>query len=448
MMSRIRLWLDTLRTSLWFVPTLIVLASVVLAHGLLALDASLPADWWKTLPGLGGLRDVRINGAVTMLQMIGGSMITIAGVVFSITIAAITLAAGQYTSRVLRNFIRDRANQAVLGAFLGIFVFCVLVMRSVSTGSMSGQAPPLTMLMALVLAFLGIGLLIFFIHHIVLSLQAASVVAAIARDALPSIDRHFPERFAPVDEDEKDVRWPEGAVPTMVHALRSGYVTGIDVAALTDSAVACDGLVHVRRAAGMFVAEGEVLAELHGPNPVDEAVIRSMQGAWSYANQRTLANDPGYGVRQLVDVALMALSPGINQTTTCVMCVNWLGVMLLRMSERRFPPRWHAHENVVRVVTNAYGIAEFIDQAFNQIRQQANGNLAVLKRMLEVLLALAESEGKRVVRQPILLQADAIEDQVRRKIAWPPDRTVLESLLTDIRRRLGVDRSAHAASDR
>lgn len=113
MMSRFRLWLDALRTSLWFIPTLIVLGAIVLAYGLLAVDAALPPGWWKPVEWLHPVMDVRIRGASAMLQLIGGSIITITGVVFSITIAAVTLAAGQYTSRVLRNFIRDRANQAV-----------------------------------------------------------------------------------------------------------------------------------------------------------------------------------------------------------------------------------------------------------------------------------------------------------------------------------------------
>jgi uncharacterized membrane protein len=151
MMSRVRLWLDRLRTSLWFVPTLVVLGSVVLAYGLLALDAALPPHWWKPVGWLDPLMDVRIRGATSMLQMIGSSIITVAGVVFSITIAVFTLAAGQYTSRVLRNFIRDRANQTVLGVFLGVFVYCVLVLRSLSGASPADHALALALLMALVL---------------------------------------------------------------------------------------------------------------------------------------------------------------------------------------------------------------------------------------------------------------------------------------------------------
>jgi uncharacterized membrane protein len=439
MMSRIRLWLDALRTSLWFVPSLIVLAAVVLAYGLLALDAALPPNWWKPIAWLDPVMDVRIRGATAMLLMIGSSIITIAGVVFSITIAAFTLAAGQYTSRVLRNFIRDRANQAVLGAFLGIFVYCVLVLRSLSGASPADHAPALAMLMALALAFLGIGVLIFFIHHIVLGLQAANVVAAIARDALPSIDWHFPDRFEQPEQENVDLRRPEGNYRARVHASRSGYVTGIDLDALVDRAEACNGLVRVRRRPGMFVAEGEVLAELQTPQPVDEGQLQTLRGAWSFATQRTLENDPGYGLRQLVDVALKALSPGVNETTTGVMCVNWLGVMLLRMAGRRFASQIMVRGQCIRVVTNAPRLGGFIDLAFDQIRQNAAGNVAVLLRQLEVLLALAESDGGRLVRQPILRQANAIQALMERSIDWEPDRESLVKLLDKLHERLGAE---------
>lgn len=143
-MHRLRLWLDTLRTKL------VVCAHAdragrggALANAMLALDVALPYGWWRGVKGLNQILDVRISGATAMLQIVGGSIITIAGVVFSITIAAVTLASGQYTSRVLRNFVRDRANQTVLGSFLGIFVYCVFILRSLSGLSAKGRPRPL-----------------------------------------------------------------------------------------------------------------------------------------------------------------------------------------------------------------------------------------------------------------------------------------------------------------
>lgn len=437
MMYRLRLGLDRLRTSLWFVPALIVLGALLLAYGMLFLDAHLPPAWWTRSALLKHILDVRLAGASSILQAIGGSIITIAGVVFSITIAAMTLAAGQYTSRVLRNFIRDRANQAVLGIFLGIFVYCLSIMRSLSGVGSDSHAPPLAMLMTFVLAFIGIATLIFFIHHISLGLQATNVVAAIARDALPSIDRHFPDRFEPPGQDATGLVNPSGGCRQHVRADCSGYVTGIDLAALVSVGDALDGLVRVWRGPGRFVAEGEVVAEWQGDARIDEDALARIRAAWSYATQRTLENDPGYGLRQLVDVALKALSPGVNETTTGIMCVNWLGVILLRMAGRRFPAQFCTSDTHVRVLTHAPRLGDYIALAFDQIRQNAAGNTAILMRLLEVLQALAESPGAGAARQPILRQAAAIETLVETSIDWAPDREPMRQALDQLRQALG-----------
>lgn len=437
-MYRLRLWLDNLHTSLWFVPSLIVIGSMLLAYAMLTIDASLPQQWWKDAEGFTALLDVRIGGAMATLQAIGGSIITIAGVVFSITIAAMTLAAGQYTSRVLRNFIRDRGNQSVLGIFLGIFVYCLLIMRSLSGISDNSHAPPVAMLMSLVLAVVGVATLIYFIHHVALSLQATRIVATIAEDALPSIDRHFPDRFEP-PEDDVGLTRPDGGHRLTLRSHHNGYVTGIDFADLIKAADGCDALVRVFRGPGRFVTEGEAIAEVCSAAKLTDHVIDELRNAWSFSAQRTVENDPGYGLRQLVDVAIKSLSPALNDTTTGVMCVNWIGVVLVRMSGRRLPPQVLAGDKTIRVLTNAWRMGDFIDLGFDQIRRNAAGNVAILKRILEVLLTLADSTGARVCKEPSLRQADAIESLYENTVSWAPDREVLRELIWFLRESLGVE---------
>lgn len=441
-MYRLRLWIDRLRTSLWFVPSLLVVLSIALAYGVLAIDASLPQKWWKDATGLTALFDVRIGGAMATLQSIGGSIITIAGVVFSITIAAMTLASGQYTSRVLRIFIRSRSNQVVLGIFLGIFVYCLLIMRSLSGISDNSHAPPVAMLMSLVLALVGIGSLIYFIHHIALSLQATRVVATIAEGALPSIERHFPDRLEPPEENEVELEAPPDGHRTAIRSHRNGYITGIDYGELIRRTDECDGMARIFHSPGFFVTEGEVLAEIQSGEALEESMLDGMLDAWSFSSQRTLENDPGYGIRQLVDVALKALSPGVNETTTGVMCVNWIGVILVRMSGRRLPPQIRSSEQRIRVLTNAPRMADFIHLGFDQIRQTAPGNVAILRRQLEVLLTLSTGPGARVCKKAVLVQAEAIEAMLDPGIAWPPDRQPLEELVDAIRHALGVESDA------
>lgn len=447
MMTRIRLWLDALRTSLWFVPGLIVLGAVVMAYALLALDGWLPGEWWQSIPWLDRLLDVGVDGARVMLQVIGGSMMTVVGVVFSITIAALTLASNQYTSRVLRNFIRDRANQAVLGSFLGIFIYCLLVMRSLSGLHVGSHAPPVALLMALVLAFTAVALLIFFIHHMAMGLQVSHIVVSIAHESLRAVDRHC--------LDSGDAQARAGAVDVAqsqgtghpVYADDSGYVVGVDHEALMDIATRAEGHVRVIRGNGDFVTRGERIAELHTPVEDVEDAQAALADAWAYGHQRTLENDPGFGMRQLVDVAMKALSPAVNETTTGLMCVNWLGVILERLVRCRLPPRVQVRDEQVRLIADYPSMADFLALGFDQIRQNAVGNVAILKRQMEVLELLVRADSEQLYRLPLAHQVDAVVAQMEASVAWPPDLEPLRDQTERLRQLLAPRRRAALVPD-
>ena len=176
-MVQLRTLLIQLRSSLWFLPTLIVLGSGALAIAFIEIDSRVSLKLLTNFPRLFG---AGAEGSRGMLTSIAGSMITVAGVTFSITIVALSQASSQYSSRVLRNFMRDRGNQAVLGVFLGIFTYCLLVLRAIRGGDEGGFVPSLSVFGALILALVAIGFLIFFIHHAASSLQASNVIAAAA----------------------------------------------------------------------------------------------------------------------------------------------------------------------------------------------------------------------------------------------------------------------------
>jgi uncharacterized membrane protein len=183
------LWTD-LRSSFWFVPAVIVCAAVTLALALIETDRMLVQDVGERWPRLFGAGAAGSRG---MLSTIAGSMITVAGVVFSITIVSLSLAASQYSSRVLRNFMRDRTNQTVLGVFVGIFAYCLVVLRTIRGGDEGAFVPALAVLVAVALAFAGIAFLIFFIDHIGSSIQASQIIATVAKETLEAVDHLFPE---------------------------------------------------------------------------------------------------------------------------------------------------------------------------------------------------------------------------------------------------------------
>ncbi len=177
MLMKLHHWWQEKRSSFWFVPALMVLDAVVLATVLITVDATVDlhaVERWPLVFGAGAA------GARGLLTAVAGSMITVAGVVFSITLVALSLTSSQYTSRVIRNFMRDRVNQIVLGVFVGIFAYCLVVLRTIHGGDEGAFVPALAVLAGLILAFVGIAFLIYFIHYISMSIQASSIIARAA----------------------------------------------------------------------------------------------------------------------------------------------------------------------------------------------------------------------------------------------------------------------------
>ena len=191
-MSRLQRWWLDLNSSLWFVPTAMVLAAMLLAYGLVEYDNLFATDWTKRHPLLFG---AGADGARGMLSAIAGSMITVAGLIFSLTLSTLAQVSSQYTSRLLRNFMRDRTNQVVMGFFVGIFVYCLIVLRTIRGGDEGAFVPSIAVTFALLLALVSIGMLIAFIHHIAASIQAANLVAGAADETQKLLDKLFPKNI-------------------------------------------------------------------------------------------------------------------------------------------------------------------------------------------------------------------------------------------------------------
>src|SRR5665811_997101 len=191
-MNKFRQLWSTLRSSFWFVPSLIVVLSVALAVALIEADSTgsdrLLAQWPR-LFGAGA------QGARAMMSTIAGSMMSVVGVTFSMILVVLALASSQYTSRILRNFMRSRVTQAVLGIFAGIFTYCLIVLRTIRSGDEGAFVPNLAVFFGFVMALVGVGTLMFFIHHIASSIQASSIIASIAEETNATIDLLFPEKL-------------------------------------------------------------------------------------------------------------------------------------------------------------------------------------------------------------------------------------------------------------
>jgi len=259
---KIKFLIGNLRASFWFIPSLIVAASISLALGLIEVDASAGHDWlarWPRLFGSGAA------GARGMLSTIAGSMMTVVGMTFSMTLVTLALASSQYTSRILRNFMSDRATQIVLGTFAGIFTYCLIVLRTVRGGDDSEFIPSLAVSMGVVLALGGVGILIFFVHHIASAIQASNIISSVSEETLEAVDRLFPQKVgneAAVDDPAPAEQALRGRAWQGVAAHRNGYIQGVDVQAFLDLAREHHTIVRMEQAVGRFVVEGTLLVSV------------------------------------------------------------------------------------------------------------------------------------------------------------------------------------------
>ncbi len=444
-MKRLKLVWSNLQGSFWFVPSLIVALSIGLAVALIETDATGTQPWMARWPRVFG---AGAAGARGMLSTIAGSMMTVVGVTFSMTLVTLALASSQYTSRILRNFMGDRVTQVVLGIFAGIFTYCLIVLRTIRGGDTGGYIPSLAVSFGVVLAIGGISVLIFFIHHIASSIQASSIIAAVAEETLAAVDRLFPEHLGdgPVDDDEaplplssRDLTWQ------IVPATGNGYIQGVDNAALLDLAREHRTVVRMERGIGQFVVHGTPLASLAQPGQVGSATIAAVQAIYAVGRHRTVEQDCAFGIRQIVDVALRALSPGINDTTTAVMCVDYLTAILARLASRTIPCSHRYEGGDLRVITIGPTFAGLAAESFDQIRSSAEGNVAILLRMLgalDTIASVTEGPSRRLVLRDHM---QWIAESADRTIASPHDRARFESRLVSVRAALEADASVSAS---
>jgi uncharacterized membrane protein len=372
-----------LRNSLWFIPGLWVIGAGLLAFAMTWLD-SVTQDLNRSLPLVfGGGPD----GARSVLSSIAGSTITVAGVTFSITIVALQLASSQFSPRVLRDFMRDRVSQSVLGSFIGAFFYALLVLRSIRSADETGPefVPSLSVTTAIVLAILAVVMLIYFIHHISTRIQVSSIVAGIAS----ATERAFEGQR--VDDGDGGARHhrshtePPDGESGNVAAGHSGYLQLVDRDGLLELARELDLVLRLEVAPGDWVQRGAPVISVWPAASGSEHLSRRLNGCLTYGPERSLDQDPAFGLRQLVDVAVKALSPGINDPTTARDCIRRVTQVLVAAGRAGQPVTHHADdEGRLRLVERGRGFAQLVSLGFDEIRHHG-------ARIPEVAIALGDA---------------------------------------------------------
>jgi uncharacterized membrane protein len=377
-----------------------------------------------------------------MLSAIASSMITVAGVVFSVTIVALSLAASQYSPRVLRSFMADRPTQMVLGVFVGAFAYCLVVLRTVRGGE-EEFVPPFAVLGGIVLAFVAIGFLVFFIHHLAASIQASSILARIAGGTMAALEDLFPDEMGEeVDEGAQDTAAAAAGAWTPVPAGKSGYIVSLDDQALLAFARRRGRVVRMALAVGDFAVRDQPLAWLEGSQAVDEQATAALNRCYSFGRQRTIEQDAAFGVQQMVDVGLKALSPGINDQSTAVVCIDRPSEVLVRLARRRIETPCRRDENALRVIAIGPSFADLVGLAFSDLRESGGGKPVILNRLLWSLERIAAEAPNRDRRAVLAAEAERIVECATRALAAPHER---EQVLGRAARALHVLRDATAA---
>jgi len=347
--------------------------------------------------------------AQTILSTIASSIMTVVSIIFAILLMTLTLASTQFSPRILVSFVRDRSTQWTLGIFLGTFCFCIAALPAVRSQP-HPFVPVATVLTAMSLAVLCVGWLIFFINHISQSISVNHIVDRIARETELVVDDLMPNPRGPSERPEHATPFRE-ARERLIVSPRSGYIRFIDAAYLVECAKSYGVQIVLARRVGHFVPAGVPIMRVAEAGRVTPECEVRILSAFDIGPARTLQQDVEFGVIQIVDVALRAISPAINDPSTAISCIDQLSRIIIRFATRT-PPRTylHAPPHVLRVVLPWIDFEGLLDTAFEQIRHYSKNDIAVSLRLIRAFEDIASVELRPNELQSLVRRARRVVD--------------------------------------
>lgn len=429
------IWLD-IRASFWFLPSLMIIAAIILAFDLQLLEKLVSVDT-DFLYGFFFL--LGADGARSFLSTIAAATITIASITFSITIVVLNLASTQFGPRLIRNFREDRDIQAVLGFFTATFIYCLLVLRSIGSEGPGEALPTIAVLFATVLAIANVWVLIFFIHHIAKSIQVEEVISAVSNELFEKVDAFFSEeaklhehiRFP--DKETESIEDLEKFYTYPLKAAKRGYMHCVEYQRLFSLSEKNDITLKIFCRAGDHVLQNQTLAMIYSKDIFAPEKSDKFLQSFIISRQRTPLQDVEYSINQLVEIAVRALSPGVNDPFTAVACIDRLGSAISHIFTKDMPPSSLYNENnklrIERKVVDSLGI---VDACFNQIRQNGYSVVAVATRLMETLTKIAEQSRIPEHRQALYKHANDIYVTSSSKFSSKRDREDLFERYKDL----------------
>lgn len=409
--SFLRNYFFRLRSSYWFLPSLMAFGAILLSVASVTIDTKIGSSW---IDDFSWLYANKPDGARSLLSTIAGSMITVAGVTFSITIVSVTAAAGRFGPRILTNFMGDRGNQVTLGVFIATFIYCLMILRVVRAPEETGVSlflpqndpsgafvPHISILLAILLALASIGVLIYFIHHVTESIHISNVTARIGR----SLERQIDSVIAAEKEGDRERGLRSGRQESQeleeivaqvaeqgvgIRLDQRGYVEQIDGKKILEIAAKHDVTVLILRSPGDFVSYGADVMRVWPPARLGREGREELRTALDLSPQRTSAQDLLFPVDELIEIAIIALSPGINDPYTALTALEWLGSGLLHALEIPKPdPYRYDQEDTLRVILPRLDWVDLVDHVFDRLRPHVVRDPVVARRATELIEEIA-----------------------------------------------------------
>ena len=417
----VKIW-SSINASYWFFPALFSILAVALAFTTIWLDRNGFAEFLNRMQFV---TMARPNGAANMLTVIAGSMIGVASTVFSITIAAVAYASGNYGPRLLTNFMEDRGNQVSLAVFIGTFVYSVTVLRTVRAADeattnpapdetiLPGFVPQLSLLTAFILTMISVAVLVYFLNHIPSSIRINTVLEGIGRRLMNEIERIYPKAQTHTTE----MKTPIGLV---VPAREPGYIQVIDYEGLDSLAKREKGTLKLAVRAGDFVQDGRPLAYWAGDDREDR-MGEEVRNYFALGGMRTPAQDLHFLIDELAEIGMRALSPGINDPFTAITAMHWLGAATHDIAKRDLLRRFGDAEDADqdRLILLDDDFEHYLARGFGAMRSAvAASRTATLVEFDTLATMMIDIEDESRL-QAIVKEADLLFAQTREKLSGP-----------------------------
>lgn len=435
---------EIIRTSFWFLPAVLILAGTAFAQVSLYWDEIFFESGSHNLPRwlfTGGADSAR-----TILSVVASSMATAISLVTSMTMVTFTLASSQYGPRLLRNFIAAQKSQLILGMFMASFIFSITILRVIKSTEETNYVPEISVTISVILGVISFVLLIYLIHYVAVSLRVEMLVASVSDELIRSVERVFPDEIETgglsrdelYEMDEQKISELKNYGCIHLTADKGGYIQSVNYDELADICLENGVMVQIHCRPGHFVMTGQILADVYfqeKDQTLDEDIQKQMRGDFTIGKNRTPTQDIEFSIDQLIEVTLVALSPGVNKTYTAIACIDRLGEAVSTITQRYIPSAYQFKNDVLCLINYRSGYREIINAAFDKIRQNSTNNPAVaihLMRTIEKIIPLSKSEE---AIQALEEQCDLIVKTFDKDAYAPKDKKDLETVYQRVQER-------------